>query len=95
MSNIKKQFAELVAFLEENENKKVSTLLETIYKMTESKKKESTALYDDDGNGPQAQVLARQACESVCFCSLQSNRAMVGGLHQAGRGRQHGRHWLH
>jgi len=48
--SIKKQFVELVALLEANPNKKVSTILAEVIAMTESKKRESTVIKDADDN---------------------------------------------
>lgn len=47
---IKKQFVELVAFLETNKNKKVDTILEQVLSMVESKKRDNTVLKDENGN---------------------------------------------
>lgn len=47
---IKKQFVELVTFLETNKNKKVDTILEQVLSMVESKKRDNTVLKDKDGN---------------------------------------------
>ena len=47
---IKKQFVELISFLEANEGKKVSTIMDEIYSMVESKKRASTSIKDADGN---------------------------------------------
>ena len=47
---IKKQFVELVNLLESNKDKKVSTILDEIYSLVESKKKETTYILDQDGN---------------------------------------------
>jgi hypothetical protein len=46
---IKKQFVELVDFLEANKNKKVDTILAEVIAMAESKKRDSTVLKDDTG----------------------------------------------
>ena len=46
---IKKAFVELVELLESNENKKVSTILEQVYLLAESKKQNSTVMYNEDG----------------------------------------------
>ena len=50
MSTIKKQFVEIIAFLEANKNKKVDTILAEAIAMAESKKRDSTVLKDDEGN---------------------------------------------
>lgn len=47
---IKKQFVELVDFLETNKNKKVGTILEQVLSMVESKKRDNTVLKDENGN---------------------------------------------
>ena len=47
---IKKQFVELVALLEANPNKKVSTMLSKVYELAESKKKDTTYILDAEGN---------------------------------------------
>ena len=46
---IKKSFVEVVSFLEANKNKKVSSILEEIYKMTEQSNKSKTFLLDSNG----------------------------------------------
>ena len=46
---IKKQFVELVALLEANPNKKVSTMLSEVYELAESKKKDTTYILDAEG----------------------------------------------
>lgn len=48
--SIKKPYVELVEFLEANKEKKVSTLIDSIYEMCESKKSSSTVMKDSDGN---------------------------------------------
>jgi hypothetical protein len=48
--NVKKQYADLVAFLEANANKKVSTIIDEIYEMTAAQRRASTVYKDDDGN---------------------------------------------
>ena len=46
---IKKQFVELVALLEANPNKKVSSILAEVIAMAESKKRDSTVIKDANG----------------------------------------------
>lgn len=46
---IKKSYAEIVAFLEANKNKKVSTILDEIYSMTSQKTQSKTFLANDKG----------------------------------------------
>jgi len=46
----KKQFVEIMNFLKTNENKKVSTILDELVEMTETKKSNSNVLYDEDKN---------------------------------------------
>ncbi len=46
---IKKSYVELVNLLENNKDKKVSTLLDKIYSLCESKKQQQTFLKDKDG----------------------------------------------
>lgn len=48
--SIKKPYVELVEFLESNKEKKVSSLLDTIREMCESKKSASTVMKDSNGN---------------------------------------------
>jgi len=50
MSNTKKQFVELVEFLTNNKDKKISTILSQVIEMTESKKKANAILYKEDGS---------------------------------------------
>jgi len=47
---VKKTFEELVAFLESNSGKKVSSILPDILEMCESKKQSNTSIKDADGN---------------------------------------------
>jgi hypothetical protein len=48
-SNVKKPFADLVKFLEENKDKKISAVLPQVLEMVESKKIESTVRKDVNG----------------------------------------------
>lgn len=47
---IKKSYTDIIAFLQANENKKVSSIMDEIYSMAESKKQSTTSLFDDEGN---------------------------------------------
>lgn len=47
---IKKQFIDLITFLEENSNKKVSSILEEVKLMASTKNKVSTIYRDEDDN---------------------------------------------
>lgn len=47
---IKKQYVDIVAFLEENKNKQVKTILQDIIDMTEAKVQTRTFVKDADGN---------------------------------------------
>lgn len=47
---IKKQFQNIVALLEANQTKKVSTIMDDILLLASSKKKETTFIMDQDGN---------------------------------------------
>ena len=44
----KKAFVELVKFLETNKNKKVSSILDEVYLMTQSKQSQQNSYYDED-----------------------------------------------
>jgi len=46
---IKKSYIDIVEFLQANENKKVSSIMEQVFLMAESKKQSSTHLMNDDG----------------------------------------------
>lgn len=48
--NVKKAYAELVEFLQENEGKKVSTIMPQILEMVSGKARASTVRYDEEGN---------------------------------------------
>ena len=48
--SIKKSYVEIVNFLEDNKEKKVSSILDEILSMVESKKSPSTVLMDAEGN---------------------------------------------
>lgn len=48
--NIKKPFVEIVDLLNANKDAKVSSILEQVIAIAESKKKDSTVKYDDNGN---------------------------------------------
>ena len=50
MANVKKQYVDLVEFLEANQSKKVSTIMDDIYKMVLSTKRNETVLFDEDNN---------------------------------------------
>lgn len=50
MSTIKKNFTDIVEFLEQNKDKKVDTVLQDVIEMCTSKKKASTVKYDEDNN---------------------------------------------
>jgi len=47
--NTKKAFINLVYFLEKNKEKKVSTILDEVYKMTEAKTQQKTSYSDEKG----------------------------------------------
>jgi len=47
---IKKQFIDIITYLEENKTKKVSTILDEIKFMASAKNKVSTTYHDEDGN---------------------------------------------
>jgi len=47
---IKKSYADIVEFLQANENKKVSSIMEEVLLMAESKKQSTTSLFNDDGS---------------------------------------------
>jgi len=47
--SIKKSYTEIVEFLQANENKKVSSIMEQVLLMAESKKQSSTHLMNEDG----------------------------------------------
>ena len=47
--SIKKPYADIVKFLEDNKEKKVSSILETVLSMCESKKQSSTVIKDANG----------------------------------------------
>jgi len=47
--SIKKQFTELVTLLENNETKKVSTIMAEVYALVESKKRDTTYSLDKEG----------------------------------------------
>ncbi len=49
MNNVKKQFVELVNFLELNKSKKVSDIMDQLSTFVESKKKDSTYILDKNG----------------------------------------------
>jgi len=46
---IKKSYEDIVAFLQANENKKVSSIMAEVLLMAESKKQSTTSLFNDDG----------------------------------------------
>jgi len=46
---IKKSYADIVEFLQANENKKVSSIMAEVLLMAESKKQSTTSLFDDEG----------------------------------------------
>ena len=48
--SIKKSFVELVELLEANKDRKVSSILDEVYLMAESKKQSSTSIVDKEGN---------------------------------------------
>ena len=45
----KKAYVELVSFLESNKAKKVSTILEEVYRMTQAKQSQTNSHYNEDG----------------------------------------------
>lgn len=48
--SIKKSYVKLVELLEANKDKKVSSILEEVYSIAESKKQSSTSIVDSEGN---------------------------------------------
>jgi len=48
--SIKKSYTDIISFLEANQSKKVSSIMEEVLLMAESKKQSTTSLFNDDGS---------------------------------------------
>ncbi len=83
MSNTKKQYQELVAFLELNKNKKISTILDEVKAMCEAKKGGSngeTLKRDADGNVLEVYCWYHKEWEVVADVEYGTKKGTASGL---------------
>ena len=84
MSNVKKQFEEIYAVLEENKNKKVSTILPQLIELMSKKNNASgaanTFIKDDEGNVVAIFCYYHKKWELVSECEYGNKKGTATGL---------------
>ncbi|ANY29546.1 hypothetical protein BOX07_gp35 [Pseudoalteromonas phage PH1] len=77
---IKKQFEEIVALLEANKGKKVSTILPEILEMTKAKQQAKNFEVDEEGNVTRVYCYYHKAWEDVSECEYGAKKSSASGL---------------
>ncbi len=77
---IKKQYVDIVAFLQANENKKVATILEELKSMCESKVQLSTVIYDTEGSVEQIFCYYHKVWENISKHEYGNKKSSTTGL---------------
>jgi len=80
MSNIKKNYQDLVAFLEANPNKKVATLLPQIIEMCEAKVNSRTFEKDESGTVTKVFCYYHKVWEDVAVVEYGAKKGTATGL---------------
>ena len=80
MTTIKKDFVALIAFLEENKNKKVSTILEEAKLMCTKKTNDKTFETDSEGNVTKVFCYYHKQWEDVSECEYGPKKNTASGL---------------
>ena len=80
MTTIKKDFVELIAFLEANKTKKVSTILEEAKLMCTKKTNDKTFILDSDGNVTSVFCYYHKQWEDVSECEYGPKKGTASGL---------------
>lgn len=84
MTTVKKQFEEIYAILEENKNKKVSTILPTLMELMSKKNNASgtvnTFIKDDEGNVIAIFCYYHKKWELISECEYGNKRGTTTGL---------------
>lgn len=78
--NTKKQFEEVVAFLQANSNKKVSTILPDILEMTKAKQQAKNFEVDEEGNVTRVYCYYHKVWEDVSECEYGAKKSSASGL---------------
>tara|TARA_R110002049_G_scaffold109985_1_gene258963 strand:+ start:101 stop:544 length:444 start_codon:yes stop_codon:yes gene_type:complete len=78
--NTKKQFEEIVALLEANKSKKVSSILPEILEMTKAKQQAKNFKVDEDGNVTHVYCYYHKAWEDVSECPYGAKKSSASGL---------------
>ncbi len=78
--NTKKQFEEIVAFLQANSNKKVSTILPEILEMTKAKQQAKNFEVDEEGNVTRVFCYYHKVWEDVSECEYGAKKSSASGL---------------
>ena len=77
---IKKQFEELVALLEANPNKKVSTMLPEVIAMCSAKQQSKTFKLNEEGQVTHVYCYYHKQWEDVLVCEYGSKQSSASGL---------------
>lgn len=77
---IKKQFEELVALLEANKGKKVSTILPQVVELCSAKQQAKTFKLDDEGNVTHVYCYYHKEWEDVSECAYGTKKSSASGL---------------
>lgn len=77
---IKKQFEEIVALLEANKGKKVSTILPEILEMTKAKQQAKNFEVDEEGNVTRVFCYYHKVWEDVSECEYGAKKSSASGL---------------
>jgi len=77
---IKKQFEEIVALLEANKGKKVSTILPEILEMTKAKQQAKNFEVDEEGNVTRVFCYYHKVWEDVSKCEYGAKKSSASGL---------------
>ena len=78
--NTKKQFEEVVAFLQANSSKKVSTILPEILAMTKAKQQAKNFEVDEEGNVTRVFCYYHKVWEDVSECEYGAKKSSASGL---------------
>lgn len=80
MTNIKKQFEEIYALLEANQNKKVSTILPELQELMTANKRSTNFKKDEDGNVTHVFCYYHKEWEDVTECEYGNKANTATGL---------------
>jgi len=80
MTTIKKDYLSIVAFLEENKNKKVSTILDELKSMCTKKTNDKTFELDEEGNVTRVYCYYHKCWEDVSIYTYGPKKNTASGL---------------